>query len=500
MRKSFLLASTLLFSACSLAPELKDVLPKMPDQYKEAPPVDLLGSFNSLPGALMPSFIGVEGAQIAPMPEKADWKIAEPSDEKDRGEWWKIFDDEKLNALEKQATDANQSLKSAEARVKEARAQAEFDSAGLFPDISAMLSGASEGNTNARFPGAVKPRQKPRRVYEAKGLISYELDLFGKNRNRSLASDLLAESQEATYRSTLLALQADVAQTYFSLRAMDEELRTLRETVNVREQAQQVLKRRFETGFTGELDYARAQSDLASVRADLFALEKSRASMEHALAILLGKAPAEFSFAAAPLAGDRSPPEIPAGLPSQLLERRPDIAAAQRVMASENASIGFARSAFFPSISLNATGGYESNKFKDVFRWASRSWSIGPDIEIPIFQGGNATANLHRTHAQYEAAVANYRQQVLIAFREVEDGLSDTRLLAEQYGAQVTATVTAQRVAELADRRYDQGDVSYLDVVDAKRSQLANERALAQIKGQRYVAAIQLIRALGGGW
>lgn len=498
--KYALLFATTLLSGCSLAPELKDVLPALPGQYKEARPADLLSSFNTVPGAVTSSFGGVEGAEMAPTPAAEDWKKAEPSDNAHRGEWWKIFNDPALDELEKQATEANQSLMAAAARVTQGRAQAEFESAGLFPDISALLGGNRSSSTNANFPGGGTGRIKAYNYYQAKGIVSYELDLFGQERSRSNAADYLAESQEATYRSTLLALQADVAQTYFTLRALDEEIRTLKGTVAVREQAEGVMKKRFDAGFTGELDYARAQSDLASVRADLAGLEKMRAATEHALAILLGKAPAEFSFADSPLAGDIVPPEIPAGLPSSLLERRPDIAAAQRVMASKNERIGFARAAFFPSISLNASGGYESNKFKDVFRWASRTWALGPTVDIPIFSGNSNLHYLDRTWAEYDEAVANYRQQVLVAFREVEDGLSGTRLLAEQQNAQITAAATSRRVAELADKRYDQGDLNYLDVVDAKRSQLAAERALAQIKGQRYIATISLIRALGGGW
>lgn len=483
---------TSFLSACTLAPELENALPGFPDHFKEAqatPP--LLQSFNGIEGAV-PS--------DAPAPDPADWKKAEPADDKPRGEWWKIFADPALDELEKQATDANQTLKAAQARVKQARAQAEYDSAGLFPDISAMFGANRSGGTYANFPGSTEGRIKPYNYYQAKGLVSYELDLFGKELSRSRAADLLAESQEATYQSTLLSLQADVAQTYFTLRALDEEIRTLKGTVGVREQAQDVMKKRFDAGFTGELDYARAQSDLASVRADLAGLEKMRAATEHTLALLLGKAPAEFTFAEAPLADNMSPPEIPAGLPSSLLERRPDIAAAQRIMASNNERIGFARASFFPSISLNASAGYESNKFKDVFKWANRTWAFGPTLDVPIFSGWRNFAYLDRTKAEFEEATANYRQQVLVAFKEVEDGLSDTRLLARQQAEQVAAADTAKRVAELADARYDQGDLNYLDVVDAKRSQLAAERALAQIKGQRYVATIQLIRALGGGW
>lgn len=488
----FALAFSSILTSCSLAPDMKNVLENIPDHFKEAPskPV-LLQSFDSIEGAI-PSDV--------PTPEKTDWKIAEPSDDKDRGAWWKIFNDEVLNALQTQAIEANQSLKAASARVVQARAQAAFESAGLFPDISGLLSGTDEGTTNSRFPGATTPRQKPRRVYEAKGMISYELDLFGKDRSRWLAADLLAESQEATYHSALLTLQADVAQSYFTLRALDEERRTLKETVSTRSRSEAIFKQRLDQGFSSELDYARAKSELASAQADLFAIEKTRAATEHALAILLGKAPAEFSFAESPLDSRLSPPEIPAGLPSQLLERRPDIAAAQRIMASKNERIGFARAAFFPSISLNASGGYESNKFKDVFRWANRTWAFGPNIDIPIFSGNSNLHYLERSKAEYEEATANYRQQVLVAFREVEDGLSDTRLLAAQQTAQAQATESARRVALLADKRYDQGDLNYLDVVDAQRSQLAAERALAQIKGQRYIATISLIRALGGGW
>ena len=496
-RQSLFLSLAALLSACDLAPEMQNVLPTLPEAFRGAPtPAEQQ--------AQAPAPQASEASTAAPadeaLPPAEAWKTAEPSDAKDRGAWWEVFGDSALNALQQEALSANQTAAAARARVAAARAFARFEASDLYPGIGIDANASRRGETNANFPDATSPRQKPRNIYSAIGNVSYELDLFGMNRNQAAAATYEAEGEDANYRNTLLGLQADVAEHYFTLRAIDEEMRTLRATLEVREQAEQVMKRRLEAGFTSELDYARAQSELASVRADLFALEKLRAQREHMLALLLGKPASEFTFASAPLEADMQPPAIPPGLPSALLERRPDIAVAQRSLSASNARIGVARAAFFPSVTLGLSGGYESNRSSEVFRWASRSWALGPQIHIPLFEGGSAQANLERRKAEYEEAVANYRQQVLAAFAEVETALSDVRLLTQQLEAQQLATDSARRTAQLSQLRYDQGDLNYLDVVDAKRTQLAAERALAQIKGQRYTATLQLIRALGGGW
>ncbi len=478
MRNRFAFLVLTGLTACDLAPELPNVFPEVPEAFKEAP---------------TPSFL-LQGEEIG------EWKVAQPAADQDKGKWWMIFDNEELNALEEQAMAANPSLKAASARLEQARAQARVEGAGLFPTIGADASLSRSESTTTGFSAGPTARIPAQNVYRAKGTIAYELDLFGEVRNRTLAAELLADAQDATTKNVMLLLQADVAQSYYNLRALDEEIRTLRAGLAIREESEQLMKKRVDAGMNSDLDYARTQTDLASIRAQLLAAQKQRANTEHMLATLLGKTPADFSFAEKPLVAEEQPPMIPAGLPSFLLERRPDVAAAQRNFAAANAGIGVANAAFFPAISLTGTGGVESTEFSNLFQWSSRTWSIGPSISIPIFQGNRNFANLDRVYAKYEEAVANYRAQVLVAFREVEDGLSDTRYLSEQHAAQTVATVSATRAAHLSDIRYEQGDLDYFEVIDARRAQLDAERASAQVRGARYAATIQLIRALGGGW
>jgi outer membrane protein, multidrug efflux system len=317
---------------------------------------------------------------------------------------------------------------------------------------------------------------------------------------RAAENDLA--SNEAFYQSILLSLQADVAQTYFNLRAIDAELQVVRDTVGTREQNVRLLQRRFELGDIGELDLARARTELSTARTDAIGLERSRAQLEHALAVLLGKAPASFALAPAPLADDV--PRVPAGLPSTLLERRPDIAAAQRRMVASNARIGVARAAFFPSLNLTGQAGFESNELSNLFNWSSRTWLLGPVfgtmLSLPIFDGGRRRANLDRTWAALDESVADYRQSVLIAFSEVEDNLAGLRVLREQSESTQDSLGSAGRALRLADTRYRAGATSYLDVIDAQRGVLSIRRLEVQIAGARAASTVALIRALGGGW
>jgi outer membrane protein, multidrug efflux system len=286
------------------------------------------------------------------------------------------------------------------------------------------------------------------------------------------------------------------------LRAIDGELMLLDETVRLRETALQLLERRFQAGETSELDAARARTELALTRAEALALQRRRAELEHALAVLLGKAPAELSLPRTPLAFE--PVAIPAGLPSALLERRPDIAAAERAMAAANARIGVARAAAFPRLSLTGALGFESADLGDLFRWSSRTWALGPLVggvlSAPLFDGGRNRALAEGAQAQYDEAVADYRGRVLLAFREVEDSLSGLRTLAEQAREQQQAILSARRSAQLSAARYRNGFVNHLELIDAERSLLVAQRAATQVERDRALATVGLIRALGGGW
>jgi multidrug efflux system outer membrane protein len=299
----------------------------------------------------------------------------------------------------------------------------------------------------------------------------------------------------------LLTLQSDVAQNYFRLQALDAEIATVSGTVDLRKEQVRLVRSRFHGGIGNDLDIARAETELATTEAEAAALAQSRAELEDAIAILVGSNPSQFHLAAV-VPGNWNPPspEIPAGLPADLLERRPDVAAAERQLASANARIGVAKAAFFPVLTLTGSGGFVSADVDNLFNWSSHTWSIGPSLSLPIFAGGRNKAGYQRSKYVFEESVANYRQQVLVAFGEVEDSLSGIRHLADQASAQQRAVTNARRAADLATDRYRSGIVSYIEVVDAEREALQAERDNAQLAGQRLIAAVQLIKALGGGW
>lgn len=419
------------------------------------------------------------------------WKQAAPADTTDRGRWWTVFGDAQLSSLIDGATQDSPNLAVALARVKEARAIAGLADADRAPQVGVGAGPTRQGDANGAST-----------QWRAQFNFAYEVDLFGKLSDASRAARLDAEAQEGAYRSVLLALQADVAQEYFAVRSLDAELDVLARTIALRQDALRLVRHRYEAGDTSELDVAQARTELANAQAENESALRSRAQHDHALAVLLGKAPAQFSLATAPL--ENVAVTVPAGLPSDLLERRPDIAQAQRTLAAASARIGVAKAAFFPSLSLTGSAGYASSELQDLFRWSSRSWLLGPLIgtalNLPLFDGGRNRANLARADAQYEAAVGTYRQQVLVGFRDVEDNLNALRTLDNQIRYEDEAVAAAQLAARLADARYRNGSTSYLEVIDAERSRLAAQRAQSQTNGQRAIASVALVRALGGGW
>jgi multidrug efflux system outer membrane protein len=336
-------------------------------------------------------------------------------------------------------------------------------------------------------------------VFQAQLSASYEVDLFGRVANSVNAAQADAGASEATYRSVLLSLQADVAQTYFRLRSTDAELATLTRNSDLRTQSVKVNQSRFDNGDIGEFDLVRAKAELAAARADAIALERQRANLEHALAVLLGRPAAQFAATVNPLEATALP-AIPAGMPSTLLQRRPDVAAAQRAMVAANARIGEARAAMFPALNLSAAGGGVSGALSNMLQWSSRSWLLGAALSLPLIDGGRNKANITRSEAVLEESVANYRQNVLVAFSEVEDNLSGLRILASQAEQVDAGVVYARRSADLAQKLYDAGRSSYLDLLDAQRNLSVVERNAAQLRGERAVTTVALIRALGGAW
>ena len=430
--------------------------------------------------------------------ELGQWKEGRPLDNVPKGNWWEVYGDAGLNVLEQQALHANQQLQAAVARVEQSRASARVARGALLPGLSLDPS-----FTRQRY----SPNQEPAfgnltaDSFNAPLDLSYEIDLWGRVRRGFQGARADAQAQLATYYNVLLTLESDVAQNYFALRSLDAEIATVTGTVDLRKQQVQFVRSRLEGGIGSDLEVAQAETELATTEAELASLAQQRDQLENALAILAGENPANYKLAARS-APDWCPvpPEIPAGLPADLLERRPDVAAAERQLASANAKIGVAKAAFFPILTLTGSGGYLSGDIDTLFNWNSRTWSIGPSLSLPIFAGGRNRANFHRAQAAFDEAVALYRQQVLVAFGDVENSLSGIRHLADQAAAQKRAVINARRAADLAADRYRSGVVSYIEVVDANRDALATERANAQLAGQRLIASVQLIKALGGGW
>lgn len=428
------------------------------------------------------------------------WKQGRPTEQQPRGEWWLAFNDPALTALIGEATRNNANLAVAAARVKQARAIAGIASADRVPQVDLNV-GAQRGRLALLQAGQPPDAPvAPQTSYRANLSASYEVDLFGRVSSNVAAARGDAATSEANYRSVLLSLQADVAQQYFRLRATDAELDTVEQTVRLREENVKVNQRRFDLGDIGEFDLSRAKTELATTRADAIGLQRQRTTTEHALAVLLGKPAAAFTAGPSPLLDSTLMPSIPAGLPSLLLERRPDIAAAQRTMEASNARIGVARAAMFPALTLNASGGGVGDTFANVFEWSSRSWVLGALLSTPLSDGGRNKANVTRSEAALEESVAAYRQSVLVAFAEVEDNLAGLRILSGQTAQIDEAVVSARRAADLAQKLYDAGRSSYLELLDAQRNLAAVVRSAVQLRGNRAVTTVALIRALGGGW
>ena len=420
--------------------------------------------------------------------ELGSWKEGQTLDSVPKGNWWELFGDTNLNALEVQALQANQGLKAAVARVDQARATARVARSDLLPSLNLAPSFTRQRYSPNAVPsfGAMTANS-----FSTPLDLSYEVDLWGRVRRGFERARADAQASLAEYYNVLLTLQSDVAQNYFALRSLDAEIATVTGTVDLRREQVKLVQSRFSGGIGNQLEVAQAETELATTEADAASLAQRRDEIENAIAILAGQNPSDFHLPARD-AGGRAPrpPEIPAGLPANLLERRPDVAAAERQLASANAKIGVAKAAFFPVLTLTGSGGYVSGDLDSLFNWDSRTWSIGPSLSLPIFAGGRNRANFKRSQAVYAEAVAQYRQQVLVAFGDVEDSLADIRHLADQAAAQQRAVANARRAADLAGDRYRSGIVSYIEVVDANRDALTAERANAQLAGQQLIASV----------
>lgn len=476
-----------------------------------------------------------QGPPETPKPAKfkgasSKWSVAAPRDKEPKGPWWEIFADPALNKYEQQALVANQDLKVAVSRIEQSRAQTRIAAADFFPNVDLNANGTRQRTTNTGpvqkagliggLPGAAggatgggaaggatstsgevlqsQPLTNTFNDFRVPAELNWELDLFGRVRRTYEAERAGAQAVAADFQSMTLSVTANVAIGYFNLRALDAEIDVLDRTIAARREALHIAGERLEAGLTGELDVVRAKADLAMNEADRFAVQRSRGEAENALATLLGQSASEVKVAHRPL--DARPPRVPAGLPSQLLERRPDVASAERTVAEANARVGVATAAFFPIIRLTGAAGFESADIGSLFDWESRIWSIGPSISLPIFEGGRNTARLAQSRAQYDEQVARYRQQVLVAFQDVENALVDLRTLAGQAEAQERAVAASRRTLDLSNAQYTKGASNFLDVIDAERVELQSERQATLLNGQRMQASVQLIKALGGGW
>jgi len=425
------------------------------------------------------------------------WQMGHPADATPRGNWWTVFQDSSLDALELRAITNNQDLKAALARLEQARAATQGARAEYFPTLSLDPSYSRtrySPNGALIYPsGAIHDIKVP---FD----LSYEIDFWGRVRRSVESSVRDAEARMAALEAFRLSLNAEVAQEYFSWRATETELATLRQTLGFRQEARSLVQARFEAGAANDLEFARAETELALVAAELASVERRRAELKNSLAVLVGAAAPDFGLEVTGLPVDTEPPVIPAGLPGDLLERRPDIAEAERDLAARNARIGVAKAAFFPTVRLTGMFGWESADVDLLLDWHSRVWSIGPSITLPIFQGGRNRAALRRAEATYDEGVAVYRGRVLTAFREVQDSLAGLHWLSEQSKAQRDVVTASRRTASLSKTRYEAGFANYLEVVESERTRLASERQLAQLAGQRLMVTVQLIKAIGGGW
>jgi len=430
---------------------------------------------------------------------QAPWQEAAPGDGSPRGAWWEIFGDAQLNGYEEQLLQANQSLAAARDRLDQARSLARVTSAGFFPQLSAD-PGASRTRIsgNRPFPPAGPAAPATDSAFALPFSISYEADLFGRVRRNMEAANASLQATAADLENVRLVLTAELAADYFTLRELDAEYQVVQESVGYQRKALELVEHRHDGGIASGLDVAQQAAVLDSSRTQLALVKQQRDRYEHAVAVLTGNAASSFSIAPSPLTG--VPPAIPLGVPSAVLERRPDIAEAERLVVYQNAQVGIARTAFYPHITLGGAGGLQSRDIAALVSAPSLVWAVGTDALQPVFQGGRNRANLAAARAAYEQSVANYRQTVLVAFQQVEDGISSLDALAQAAATQSAAVEDSRRALEIANHRYVDGATSYLDVITAQGTLLANQRLATQLLGQQLVSSVYLVKALGGGW
>ncbi|MEB2327497.1 MAG: efflux transporter outer membrane subunit [Pseudomonas sp.] len=462
LRPLAVIVMTLALGACTLGPDYQR--PQLPDAH---------------------AFKQAEG-----------WKSAAPADALQRGDWWKLYGDAELDALVSRLNVSNQNLAVAEAQYRQARALVRSARAQLFPTLSGNAgvtrSRQTTGSNSSNVSAGVSES------YEAGLSASWELDLWGRLRRGLEANRATMQASAADLAAVRLSLQAELVQTYLQLRVMDEQQRLLDQTVAAYARSLRLTENQYRAGIVPKSDVAQAQTQFKSTQAQAIDLKWQRAQLEHAIAVLIGVPPAELSIAVR----DDIPslPEVPLALPSQLLERRPDVAAAEREVMAANAEIGIAEAAWYPDLTLSASGGYRNSSFNQLFEVPNRFWSLGPQLALTLLDFGGRRAELERAEAAYDQTVATYRQTVLDSFREVEDYLVQLRVLGDESVVQREALEAAQESLRLIENQYRAGTVDYLSVVTVQTTALNNERTNLTLLGDRLLTSVQLIAALGGGW
>ena len=442
-----------------------------------------------------PDYVRPTAAVSDGFKEIKGWKQAQPLDDYLPDRWWEIFKDAQLNALEAQVNGANQSIAQAEAQYKQAQTMVQGAAAAYFPTAQASA-------TVNRFRAASGQSVAVSGVKYLFGAVvsaAWAPDLWGGVRRQVEASEDSAQASAATLQMLRLTTQASLAQSYFQLRALDAQIQLLNDTAASYEKNLKITQNRYEAGVAAKADVVQAETQLESTRAQAINVGVLRAQLEHAIAVLIGKAPAELSIKVAPL--NTFIPEIPASLPSQLLERRPDVAAAERLAAAANAQIGVAKAAYFPNLNLAVSNGQQANILSNLMTTGARYWALGPAaLALPLFDGGARGAQLQQAIDVYDADVAAYRQAVLVSFQQVEDNLAALRILEQEVQVQNKAVAAAHKAVELTTHQYEAGTVSYLNVIVNQAAALSNDVTAVNLQGQRLNAAVQLAKALGGGW
>jgi len=464
-------------AACMVGPKYQRPSAPTPPAYKEAPPASWGGT--------------------------QEWKKAQPNEAAKRGQWWEIYNDPELNALEEQVSISNQNLKMAEAQFREAKFAVKIARSSLFPTIAASPSIVNSRSLSASTSssGKVSGQAAIYTAYDLPVNVSWEADIWGSVRRSIRSSEEAAQASDATLENARLSYQAELAEDYFELRGTDGEKELLETTVKSYQDYLKLTQDRFNSGVASGSDVAQAQTQLETARAQLIDYDVARAQYEHAIAVLAGKAPSEATISYASI--KITPPPVPVGLPSGLLERRPDIANAERQMAEANEQIGIAKAAFYPTLGLttqNATVGLENVTFLHWLSWPSRFWSVGPSLAETVYDAGRRRATLNQNIAAYDATVANYRQTVLSAFQQVEDNLAALRVLENEAAAEDQAVKAAQNSLDISTYQYKAGTVNYLTVITEQAILLQDQVQAVSILTRRMSASVLLVEALGGGW